>query len=181
MYTDEYPTNPAHGSGGRVDFWPKGDRVRVRDASPDGRWVIASVSDGHGNGYETDARKFRVGNFKLALLTTPPQVTRRHKKDLAPTPRYALSAHGRDAGSCRHTQRRVIMARTKKFLYSIGVAIAIAGGGAASPAAAEGHPPVVTPLDEGHMPVVTPLDEVMPVVTPLDEGHTPVVTPWDAA
>ncbi|MDH6628702.1 hypothetical protein M2271_006535 [Streptomyces sp. LBL] len=62
------------------------------------------------------------------------------------------------------------MKRAKSLLYSIGIAVAIAGGGAASPAAAEGHPPVAAPLDEA-----------MPVATPLDEGHTPVVTPWDAA
>ncbi|WP_158727361.1 hypothetical protein [Streptomyces sp. NRRL S-31] len=62
------------------------------------------------------------------------------------------------------------MTHAQKLLYSIGVAIVIVGGGAASAAA-----------DEGHTPVAASLDEAMPVATPLDEGHAPVVTPWDAA
>ena len=61
------------------------------------------------------------------------------------------------------------MKRAKRLLFSIGIAVAIAGGGSALPAAAEGHPPVAAPLDEA-----------MPMATPLDEGHIPVVTPWDA-
>ncbi|MFF5537993.1 hypothetical protein ACFY71_36975 [Streptomyces cinerochromogenes] len=58
------------------------------------------------------------------------------------------------------------MTRAKKLLYCIGVAVAVAGGAATSPAAAEGR-----------VPGVTPLDEAMPVTTPLDEGHTPLSPP----
>ncbi|MEV5383074.1 hypothetical protein [Streptomyces sp. NPDC052721] len=50
------------------------------------------------------------------------------------------------------------MTRAKKLLYSIGIAIAIAGGGAASSAAEEGHTPIAAQLDESHMPAVTPWD-----------------------
>lgn len=50
------------------------------------------------------------------------------------------------------------MPRAKKLLFPIGIAVAIAGGGAASPAASESHAPVAAPLDEGHTPVVKPWD-----------------------
>lgn len=58
MFTDEFDKKPPYGSGGRVDFWPKGDRVEVCDSSPDGRTVLATVADGHGNIYDIDAKKF---------------------------------------------------------------------------------------------------------------------------